>query len=87
MGVVQIFNVMPHQVCFTSCLAFIIIEMYLFQCICDLELFLHPPEEDLSLLTCYRRAIVNNVVRKNSVLYMIAKHHVEAFIMKQRQNK
>ncbi|XP_018578046.1 RNA polymerase II-associated protein 1 isoform X2 [Anoplophora glabripennis] len=57
------------------------------QCIGNLELFLQPPEEDLSLLTCYRRAILNNMVRKHSVLYTIAKHHVEAFITKQRQNK
>ncbi|KAJ8946889.1 hypothetical protein NQ318_008245 [Aromia moschata] len=47
------------------------------QCICDIKLFLEPPEEDMSLLTCYRRAIVNNFVRKDSVLFTIAKHHVE----------
>ncbi|KAJ8975452.1 hypothetical protein NQ317_000701 [Molorchus minor] len=57
------------------------------QCICDLNLFLEPPEEDASLIMCYRRAIVNNLLKKNSVLYHIAKHHVEMFMSKKKTNK
>ncbi|KAJ8961047.1 hypothetical protein NQ314_005976 [Rhamnusium bicolor] len=57
------------------------------QCICNLELFLNPSEADMSLLTCYRRAVINNLARKDSVLYQIAKHHVDMFISKSKRNK
>lgn len=55
--------------------------------ISNMELFLEPPEEDMSLLSCYRRAIVNNVVRKHSVLYKIASHHVEHFVNNKKKDK
>lgn len=54
------------------------------QIISSIQLYLEPNEEDLSLLMSYRRAIVNNSVRKHSVLYKIAKHHVEQFMLKRK---
>nr|CAH7722047.1 unnamed protein product [Callosobruchus chinensis] len=54
------------------------------QCLCDLNRYLEPPEEELSLLKCYRRAIVNSLVKKNTVLYTIANHHVEQFVAKRK---
>ncbi|CAH1966202.1 unnamed protein product [Acanthoscelides obtectus] len=57
------------------------------QCFCELKWHLEPPEEDMSLLKCYRRAIVNNLVKKNTVLYTIANHHVEQFVGKRKKEK
>ncbi|KAJ3642874.1 hypothetical protein Zmor_025623 [Zophobas morio] len=54
------------------------------QSVCPLEGFLEPEEDDLSLLKCYRRAIVNNSVRQHSILYKVAKHHVEQFVAKKK---
>ncbi|VEN64180.1 unnamed protein product [Callosobruchus maculatus] len=57
------------------------------QCFCDLKCYLEPPEEEMSLLKCYRRAIVNSLVKKNTVLYRIANHHVEQFVAKRKKEK
>ncbi|XP_023028847.1 RNA polymerase II-associated protein 1 isoform X2 [Leptinotarsa decemlineata] len=53
----------------------------------DINLFLDPIEEDMSLLKCYRRAIINNTVRKHTVLFDIANHHVQKFMLKRKENK
>ncbi|KAG5861095.1 RNA polymerase II-associated protein 1, partial [Gonioctena quinquepunctata] len=53
----------------------------------DINLFLEAPEEDISLLKCYRRAIVNSIVRNHTVLFKIANHHVEKFISRRKENK
>lgn len=52
----------------------------------DLEGFLNPVETDVSLLRCYRKAIVNGIVRKGSALYDIANYHVERFVEALRKN-
>jgi hypothetical protein len=57
------------------------------QSVCPLEMFLTPNEEDLSLLKCYRRALVNNSVRKHSILFNIAKHHVEQYISTEKNKR
>ncbi|RZC33485.1 RNA polymerase II-associated protein 1 [Asbolus verrucosus] len=54
------------------------------QSVCPLHSFLTPNEDDLSLLKCYRRALVNNAVRKHSILYQIAKYHVEQYVLKKK---
>ncbi|EFA10420.1 RNA polymerase II-associated protein 1 [Tribolium castaneum] len=54
------------------------------QSVCPLGAFLSPVEEDLSLLKCYRRALVGGAVRKHSILYTIAKHHVEQYVLNKR---
>ncbi|XP_044261913.1 RNA polymerase II-associated protein 1 [Tribolium madens] len=54
------------------------------QSLCPLDIFLTPNEEDLSLLKCYRRALVSNAVRKHSILYTIAKHHVEQYMLNKK---
>ncbi|KAK5645366.1 hypothetical protein RI129_006666 [Pyrocoelia pectoralis] len=57
------------------------------QVVCPVELFLTPAETDISLLKCYRRALVTGQVRKHSFLYTIANHHVEKFLSKKTDNK
>ncbi|XP_018327334.1 RNA polymerase II-associated protein 1 [Agrilus planipennis] len=48
------------------------------ECLYPMEMFLEPLETDLSLLQCYRRTLQSGMVRKNSVLYTIASHHVKS---------
>ncbi|XP_056635856.1 RNA polymerase II-associated protein 1 [Diorhabda sublineata] len=50
----------------------------------NIDLLLEPQEDDMSLLKCYRRAIVSNMVRKHTILFKIANHHVESFIKRKR---
>lgn len=57
------------------------------QSICPSEVFLTPSEEDLSLLKCYRRALVSNSIRKHTILYTIAKHHVETYIANKKNKR
>lgn len=47
-----------------------------------IDLFISPEETDISLLKCYRRALSMGFIQKHSVLYTIAKHHVECFLSK-----
>lgn len=48
--------------------------------ISSMEMYLEPPEEDMSLLKSYQAALISNSVRKNTVLYEIASKHVNEFI-------
>lgn len=57
------------------------------QVFCSIEGFYEPIETDLSLLKCYRKAILNGCVRKNSILYDIASHHVEMYIKLKKKEK
>lgn len=59
---------------------------YFLKVIGNAESYLLPLEEDLSLLKCYRRAILCGVVRKSSFLYGVAKHHVECYMKTRRNN-
>uniref|UniRef100_A0A1Y1JZ13 RNA polymerase II-associated protein 1 n=1 Tax=Photinus pyralis TaxID=7054 RepID=A0A1Y1JZ13_PHOPY len=57
------------------------------QVVCPVELFLTPEETDISLLKCYRRALVTGQIRKHSILYTIANHHVNRFLSRKNENK
>lgn len=41
--------------------------------------YVSPDETDVSLLKCYHQAIGNNLLRKGSVPYLIAQHHLNKF--------
>ncbi|CAG9862069.1 unnamed protein product [Phyllotreta striolata] len=55
------------------------------QYIGDVNLLLEPHERDLSLLKCYRRAIVGNFLRKGTVLFNVAESHVKNFVQRNKQ--
>lgn len=44
-----------------------------------IDAYLSPCETDVSLLKCYYQAINNNLLRKGSIPYLIAQHHLNKF--------
>ncbi|KAK9876898.1 hypothetical protein WA026_015934 [Henosepilachna vigintioctopunctata] len=50
------------------------------QLMTKLSSFLYPPEEDESLLKCYKIALGKGTIQKNSVLYAIATHHYKEYM-------
>lgn len=48
--------------------------------------YLYPEENDESLLKCYFRALNSNLLRKGTIAYKIAEHHVNNFKLRKTSN-
>lgn len=78
-AIVQIFNVTEDEVSKIVLFIMHLIINLLFQLMTDVQKYLDPAEEDVSLLKCYQRTVSVGAVRKTSIFYKIATHHVNAF--------
>lgn len=58
-----------------------------FQLVGGFDNYLNPEENDISLIKSYNQALNGNLLRKGSVPYLIASHHVEKFKQRRMVNK
>ncbi|XP_014354606.2 RNA polymerase II-associated protein 1 [Papilio machaon] len=52
----------------------------------DLNDYLYPEENDESLLKCYFRALNSDLLRRGTIVYRIAEHHVNRFKLRKTSN-
>ncbi|KPI98938.1 RNA polymerase II-associated protein 1 [Papilio xuthus] len=53
----------------------------------ELNDYLYPEENDESLLKCYFRALNSNLMRRGTIVYRIAEHHVNNFKLRKTSNE